>query len=65
MSFLIPLGVAVLIVVACTIVLVRRDRRLMAPSAEGLRIVAAATGEMRESRRRVRSYRNRYLRERD
>ncbi|MCX5424256.1 hypothetical protein [Streptomyces sp. NBC_00078] len=62
MSFLIPLAVAVLIVAACTVVLVRRDRRRMEASADSLRIEATAHRGLRETRRRARAYQNRFLR---
>ncbi len=63
--FLIPLAAAVLIVVVCTAVLVRRDRRRMVASAESLRIQTTATRGIRETRRRTHAYGNRFLRERE
>lgn len=52
-SFLIAPAVAALIVAAGTVVLVRRDRRRMAPDADTLRIETRATRGMRETRLRV------------
>ncbi|MFD1659157.1 hypothetical protein ACFSL4_13285 [Streptomyces caeni] len=64
MSFLIPLAVAVLIVAVSTVVLVRRDRRRMAPHPEALRTEAAATRGIRDTRRRAHAHQNHFLRER-
>ncbi|WP_416986055.1 hypothetical protein [Streptomyces sp. T028] len=63
--FLVPLAVAALVVVVCTTVLVRRDRRRMAASVESLRIETAATRGLRDARRRAHAYQNRFLREHD
>ncbi|MFF7969365.1 hypothetical protein ACFZC3_28935 [Streptomyces sp. NPDC007903] len=63
LAFLFPLAVALLIVVAGTAVLVRRDRWRMEDSSDTLRIEATATRGMRDNRRRAHAHRNRFPRE--
>ncbi|TFV33211.1 hypothetical protein E4K10_30555 [Streptomyces sp. T1317-0309] len=63
--FLVPLAVAAAIVGISTAVLVRRDRRRMAAGPETLYIEESATPGTGETRRRVRMYQQRFLRERE
>ncbi|WP_255945141.1 hypothetical protein [Streptomyces odontomachi] len=63
--FLIPATIAVLIIAMGTAVLIRRDRRRMAGDSATMRVEAAATRGIRDTRRRARAHQLRFLRERE